>query len=174
MKKSILSVLVLIGLISGCVTVPTDDIKVETEADSKVNFSGYKTYAWVGSVGIISDEQGHWEPPAFDADAEIAFLIDGALRKRGMAEVSSQPDMLVAYAMGVDMDALKVKQNPETKLSSLENVPKTGLVVVLVDPETGFVTWIGIATGELKNLDSETAKKRLEYVINTMFKGIPK
>ncbi len=72
------------------------------------------------------------------------------------------------------MEALKLKQNPETKLTSLGNVPQVGLVVVLIDSETGFVTWVGIATGEIKNLDSETVKKRLEYAVNAMFNELPK
>ena len=174
MKNIILSVLVMIGLLAGCAIVPTDDIKIETEADAKVDFSGYKTYAWLGAVGIVYDPQGHWEPPALDADAEIVFLVNKVLRDGGMTEVMSEPDMLVAYALGVDMEALKLKINPETKLTSLGNVPQAGLVVVLIDSETGFVTWVGIATGEIKNLDSETAKKRLEYAINTMFNEFPK
>jgi len=174
MRNIILTVLVMVGFIAGCASVPKDDIKVATEADPKVNFGGYKTYAWLGSIGIVNDPQGHWEPPKFDADAEIVFLINETLRKRGMSEVNNNPDMLIAYFVGVDMDATKVKQNPETKITSLENVPKTALVVTLIDPQTEFVTWAAVATGEIKNLDSETAKKRLAYVVNTMFKGLPK
>jgi len=82
--------------------------------------------------------------------------------------------MLVAYAMGVDMAALKLKQDPESRLSTLENVPQAGLIVTLIDPDTGFVTWAAVATGELKNLGPDMAKKRLEYVVNTMFKELPK
>jgi len=174
MKNTILAVLVMIGFIAGCSTIPKDDIKVDSEADPKVNFSGYKTYAWLGGIGIVNDSQGTWEPPQFDADAEIVYLIDSALRKRGISEVTDNPDMFVAYAIGVDMDALKLKENPESKLTTLENVPQTGLVVVLIDPQTEYVTWIAVATGEIKNLDPETAKKRLAYAVNTMFKGLPK
>ena len=159
MKKIILSILALTGLLAGCATVPKDDITIETESDSRVNFSGYKTYAWLGSIDVLNDPHGHWKPPAFDADAEIVFLVDNALRQRGMSEVNNNPDMLVAYAAGVDMEAFKVKQNPETKLTSLENVPQAALVVMLFDPQTEFVTWAGIATGEMRNLDPGTAKK---------------
>jgi len=174
MKNIILSILVLVGFMAGCATVPKDDIKVETEADPKVNFSGYKTYAWLGSVGIVNDPEGHWEPPQFDADAEIVFLINEVLRKRGMSEVNEAPDVLIAYALGLDMAALKVKQNPDTKIETLENVPQTALIVTLIDPETEFVNWAAVATGEFKNADPETAKKRLQYVIDTMFKKLPK
>lgn len=174
MKNSILSVLVLVGFLAGCASVPKDDIQVDAEADPKVNFSGYKTYAWLGSVGIVNDPEGSWEPPQFDADAEIVYLVNEALRKRGMSKSNDAPDMLVAYAIGLDMAALKVKQNPDTKISTLENVPQTALILTLIDPETEFVTWAAVATGEFKNADPETAKKRLQYVISTMFKKLPK
>ena len=174
MKKILLSVLVLAVFITGCTSVPTGDIEITAAVDPKVNFSGYKTYAWLGSAGIVNDPDGQWEPLQFDADAEIQYLINSALRKRGMNEVSAEPDMVVAYAMGVDMAALKLKQDPESKLSTMENVPQAGLIVTLIDPETGFVAWAAVATGELKNLAPDMAKKRLEYVVNTMFKELPK
>jgi hypothetical protein len=174
MKKIVLLVCLMIFYLAGCSSVPVDDITVESEADPKVNFSGYKTYAWLGAAGILNDPQGQWEPPQFDADAEITFLIDQALRKRGMTEVNENPDMLVAYALGVDMQALKLKQDPETKMHSLEQVPQGGLIVVLIDPETEFATWISIATAEMKGVEPEMAKQRLKYAVNKMFAGLPK
>ena len=174
MKKIVLLVCLMIVYLAGCSSVPVDDITVESEADPKVNFSGYKTYAWLGAVGFVNDPQGQWEPPQFDADSEITFLIDQSLRKRGMTEVTENPDMLVAYALGVEMAALKVKQDPETKMHSLEQVPQGGLIVVLIDPETEFATWVSIATAELKGLEPDAAKKRLEYAVQTMFKDLPK
>lgn len=174
MKKIILAIMVMAWMATGCSTFPKDDIKVESEVSPKANFSGYKTFTWLAAVGIFKDAEGLWEPPKFDADAEIEFLVNEALRKHGLSQSSSDPDMYVAYALGVDMDALDLKTDPETKLESLGNVPKTGLVVILIDAETGFVNWVSVATGELKNLDQETQKRRLEYVVNTMFKGFPK
>jgi hypothetical protein len=174
MKKLIFTVIVLAGFITGCATVPTDDISIETEADPKVNFSGYKTYAWLGSVGIVNDPEGQWEPPNFDADATIMSIADDVLSKRGMSKVDSEPDMVIAYALGVDMEALEVKVNPDTKLTTLEDVPQAGLVMIMLDPETQFVTWIGIATAEVKNLDTEMVQKRLEYAVKGMLKKLPK
>ena len=174
MKKLIIAIFVMAWMLTGCSTFPKDDIQVESETNPKANLSGYKTYTWLAAVGILEDAEGHWEPPKFDADAEIEFRINEALRKRGMTESSIDPDMYVAYALGVNMDALGIKVDPDTKLERMENVPKTGLVVLLMDAETGFVSWVSVATGEMKNLDPEIQKKRLEYTINTMFKDLPK
>ena len=174
MKKIFLLFFLVVSLLAGCNTVPKDDIAIKSEADPKVKFSGYKTYAWLGAAGIVNDPQGQWEPPQYDADAEITFLINQAMRKRGFTEVSNNPDMLVAYALGVDMAALEVKKDPKTKMSALENVPQAALVVTLIDPQTEFVAWVSVATAELKGLDPEMAKKRLKYVVKTMFKKLPK
>ena len=174
MKKIVLAILVMAWFVTGCSTFPKDDITVESEANPKVNFSGYKTYAWLAAIGIVEDADGVWEPPKFDADSEIQFLINEALRNRGMSEVNKDPDIYVAYALGVDMDTLEIKTDPETKLESLENVPQAGLVVMMLDADTGFVNWVSVATGEMKNLEPEIQKKRLGYVVNTMFKGLPK
>jgi hypothetical protein len=174
MKKTIMVVLVLSGLLIGCSSIPKDDIEIQADRDPKANFSGYKTYGWLGSIGIVTDPEGTWEPPQFDADAEIVFLMNRELRGRGMTETDSDPDMLVAYALGVDMSALKIKQDPEHKLATLENVPQTALVVALIDTDTEFVIWASIATGEYKNLEPQVAKQRLEYAITKMFNKLPR
>lgn len=174
MRKMILCLVATVGFMTGCVTVPTDDIEIETEADKTVNFGDLKTYAWLGEGAVLNDPYGHWKSPAFDVGAEIAYQIDTALRDRGMTQVVTDPDVLVAYAIGVDMAAKKFRENPETKVGNFENVPQAGLVVVLVDPRTEYVDWSAVAKAELKNADPDTAKKRIAYVISTMFDKLPK
>ena len=44
---------------------------------------------------------------------------------------------------------------------------------MLMEADTGLVIWASVATGELKNLDPETAKKRLEYAVSSMFNELP-
>jgi len=173
----------LIGLtatylfLSGCSTVPTDDIKVISEAEPKANFSGYKTYAWLGSAGVLLDPEGKWKPADFDIDAEITFLIDKELRGRKMLETDKKPDLIVSYVLGINMAALKKKMDPKTEIEILKNVPQGALIVALVDTESGFIIWAASATAEIKNQGSEgseRAKKRLEYAISQMFKQLPK
>ena len=86
-----------------CTTAPTKDIQVDAEADPKASFSGFKTYAWLASAQIVYDPEGQWEPRNVDIDAEVQSIINSELQKRNIAEVSTSPDMLVAYAAGVDM-----------------------------------------------------------------------
>ncbi len=175
--KTIYSAVLLtfIIFISGCASSLTKDIKVDAEADPKASFSGYKTYAWLGAAAIVNDPDGQWEPPQFDADAQLKILIDHELTKRGMTQNQTDPDMTVAFATGIDMEALKLQENPESKISVLENVPQAALMVVLIDAETGFVIWVGQAEAELNESPSDKlVQTRLEYAVTEMFKLMPK
>jgi len=163
------------ALLVGCASVPTKDIEIDAQADPKANFSGYKTYAWLGSAAILNDPYGQWEPPAFDADSEIKYLVDRELRKRGMLQNSVDPDLIVAFAAGINMDALELKVDSKSQMETLTNVPRGGLVIALVDSESEFVIWAGIATADVqKQPDTKTAKARLDYAVTKLFKKLPK
>ncbi len=162
-------------LLAGCASAPTKDIELEAAADPKANFSGYKSYAWLGAAAIINDPYGQWEPPDFDADAEIKYLIDRELRKRGLLQNSADPDLIVAFAAGINMAALELKVDPKTKINNLANVPRGVLLITLVDSESGFVIWMGVATADVqKQPDAKTVKARLDYTVTQLFKKLPK
>lgn len=174
-KKTVLSLLGAVVL-AGCTTTSlTKDIQIDSAADPKVNFSGYKTYAWLGAATIINDPEGQWEPPGFDADSEITFLINRELRARGMSETTSTPDMIVTFAAGVDMKAMELKIEPETKIESLVEAPTGGLIIALVDAESGFIIWTGLAVADvLETPDLAASKARLDYAVKALFKQLPK
>jgi hypothetical protein len=174
-KLSVIGLLVVALGVGGCATVDTKDIEINTEADPKANFAGYKSYTWLGTAAILFDDAGKWEPPNFDADSQVEFLINRELRKRGMSEDSVSPDMLVAYAAGIDMDSLRAKVDPESNIVSLQNVPEGALLLILIDAETGVAIWAGLATAEVKdNPDSETVKGRLDYAVTSMLAKLSK
>jgi len=155
--------------LSGCATV-TKDIEVEAETRPGVNLVDYKTYAWLGSAEIVNDPQGNWEPPGFDADAELRLLINQEMRNNGMREVSTTPDLFVAFAAGINMDVLEIVEDPDTKMYTFKDAPKGALVVVLIDPATRHAVWAGSATGDVKSgRSSDEVAKRLAYAVKTMF-----
>ena len=175
MKKHLIALAAALLLLSGCASNVTKDIMVETEANPKVSFDGYSNYTWLGSAAIVYDPEGQWEPPQFDMDAEIKFLIDRELRKHGMTETSSSPDLIVAFAAGIDMATMEIKTDPDSKLETLENVPMGALSVILIDAKTGFAIWGGVATAEVQqNPDQEIIKQRLDYAVSSMFKQLKK
>lgn len=173
-RRLLLVIFVSFTVLAACAKVPTKDIQVATDVDPKADLAGYTSYAWLGAAEILNDPHGQWEPPEFDADKEIKFLIDGELRKHGMSENTSNPDLVALFAAGVDMDALKLKSDSDADIEILENVPKGALSVILIDSKSGFVVWMGVARAEiLKDIDTETAKARLKYAVEEMFKKFP-
>ncbi len=173
-RISTLFLLFAFALLGACASVPTDDIQVDANADPKVNLSAYHSYAWIGSGGILHDPAGIWKPVGFDVDAEIRKLISAELDKHGL-EPGQSPDLLVGFVVGVDMAALELKEDPETQLQVLDNVPKGALVVVLVDARTRMPVWAGAATANIRAQgDDDSARKRLAYAIRKMFEKFPR
>ena len=175
MKKHLIALMTAVLLVSGCASSMTSDIKVEAEADPTIKFSGYKTYAWLGSASIVYDPAGKWEPPQFDADTEIKFLIDNEMRNRGFSEDTANPELIVAFAAGIDMTAMREEVDPNSNIAALQNVPEGALTVVLVDALTGLAVWGGVATADIQqDPDSEVVKQRLAFAVKSMFKQLPK
>jgi hypothetical protein len=175
MKKPLIALAAALLLLAGCASNVTKDIKVQAEADPKANIAGYSSYAWLGSAAILYDPEGQWQAPEFDADAEIKFLIDRELREHGMTESSSNPDLIVAFATGIDMASMEIKTDPESELKTLENVPSGALTVILIDAQTGLAIWAGVAKGEVQqNPDHEITRQRLDYAVSSMFKQLKK
>jgi len=174
MKKHLIALLTAMLLVTGCASSVTNDIKVEAEADPTIKFSGYKTYAWLGSASIVYDPAGKWEPPQFDADSEIKFLIDNEMRNRGFSEDTANPGLIVAFAAGIDMTAMREEVDPNSNIAALQNVPEGALTVVLVDALTGLAVWGGVATADIQqDPDAEVDKQRLAFAVSSMFKQLP-
>ena len=175
MEKKCLYFFALILILAGCATSVTKDIIVGAEADPKIDYKDYSSYTWLGSASIIYDPDGKWEPPQFDADAQIKLLIDRELRARGMSEDSANPDMIVAFAAGVDMDSMGIDIPPESNLVALKGLPLATLVVILIDAKSKSAIWGGTASAEIQqNPSQETIKKRLDFAVTQMFKKLPK
>ena len=73
------------------------------------------------------------------------------------------------------MQALGLKVDPKTKLDMLENIPRGGLAILLVDSQSGFIIWVGVATADIReNPDTRTIKARLDYAVTQLFKKLPR
>ena len=173
--RSIMVAVFTAFLISGCAsTTLTKDIDVNTQSAPGVDINKFKSYAWIATAQILNDPQGQWEPRAFDADAEIQFLIDRELRKRAVSQVDLNPDMLVAYIAGVDMEALELKEDPKQDMEVLQNNPKGALAVLFISPVNGKTLWAGVAVANVEGKrNSGETKKRLDFAVSEMFRKLP-
>lgn len=156
-------------LISSCATL-TSDINVETHVDPAVNFDNYKSYAWVGSSKVVFDPIGQWKQPTLDTEEEVKSNINRELHDKGLIEVHNDPDLLVAFAAGIDMTYLELIEDPEAEEKVLTNVPKSALVVALIDADTGYTVWLGFAVGDVQQQQTiENIRARIEYAVSEIF-----
>ncbi len=161
-------------LMSGCASI-TSDIKVDAKTAATADLNGYKTYAWLGKGALLRDPDRQWQPPTMNIAGDVKYLIDRELRKRGIFSSVSKPELAVVFFMGVDMKAMKLKMDPQTKKEMMENVPKAALVIAFVDTKTKFVVWMGKATAEIQeNSSDEVVRERLDYAVTEMMKKMPR
>ena len=154
---------------TSCATL-TDDIEVESHANPDVDYQAYKTYAWLGSAQIIFDPVGQWEQPTLDTDEEVKYVINRELRARGLHQVANKPDLLVAFAAGIDTTILELKENPSSTKKVITNVPKAALLIALIDANTGYTVWLGYAVGDAQQQQSiESIRTRIDYAVKEIF-----
>ncbi len=155
---------------TSCATL-TSDIEIETHANPDVNYNAYKTYAWAGSAQIVFDPVGQWEQPTLDMDEEVRFVINRELRARNINQVQDQPDLLVAFAAGIDTTILELKDNPDSDKKVLTNIPKAALVIALTDAKTGYAVWLGYAEADVQPQQTiENIRTRIDYAVSEIFK----
>jgi hypothetical protein len=162
--------------VSACGGSLTSDIKAESAADEKVNFSGMKSYAWFGGLGALVDDTNLWAQPNFDMAQEAKFVIDRELRKKGFSESSSDPDVFVAFLLVADVNQVKkIDDERGANVENLEGVGKGALLIELIDAETTKTIWLGGATAQVssKYTDDER-KQRLDYAITELIGQLPK
>jgi hypothetical protein len=172
MTKLLISTIVGLMIIgfNGC--TPTSDIKVEKATSKKVDLRGYKTYAPLLAKGVLVDSQGIYSSKNMNLEAEINNMIKTELDKRGKEQVMSNPDFLVAYVAGVDMDVIRAKVRKQDQIQ-LTQVPAASLAILFIDAQTNALIWMAVSEGELRqDLDVEKTRKRLHYAIRKMLRGI--
>ena len=167
----LISFFVGVTFISSCATL-TSDIQVETHADPGINYSKYKTYSWAGSAQIVFDPVGQWEQPTLDTDEEVRFVVNRELRDHGLIQVENNPDLLVAFAAGVDTTVLELKENPDSDNKVPSNAPKAALAIALIDARSGYLVWLGHATGDAQQQQTiDDIRRRIDYAVSQIFKA---
>ena len=160
--KIILLSLLVAGFTAGC--VKTDDIEVVALKSEKANLAGYKTYQILDESGFDKETQ---QKAAMDINTELRQTVNAVLAKKGKVPVIENPDLYVAYMGAADLDAIKEKVDKKGKVT-IENAPKAGVLLTLIDANTGVIIYLSSAEGDVKNLPIEEKRKRLNYAIKEM------
>ena len=163
--KGVMVILMIAG-ITGCVN--TSDIKTKTVKSVKADLNGYKTYQIVEGSGIVDDTKS---ANINELNTDMRQMMNTELANKGKTKVDANPDFYVAYAAGSDMEAVKIKLDADGK-ETVEARPEAGILLVLIDAQTGQIIAISAADAEAKDLPLKDTKKRLKYAINKMFEGL--
>ena len=97
--------------------------------------------------------------------------INTVLMKKGKVPVSKNPDFFVAYLGGADRSHVESKLDKKGK-DTIQKHPSAAIVLMLIDANTGSIIWMSTAEGETKSATVEERKKRLDYTVKKMLKGI--
>jgi hypothetical protein len=177
MHRSLFRIITLSGLVflSACAKVPTSDIKTRAAVDDTVKFSGFETYSWFAGLGLVKDDTGRWDNGELDVSAELKFIIDKSMRERGLNESSAHPDLLVGFLIVADLNQLQEVSERGGKVSSIEGVGKSALIIELIDARTNHTVWLGAAAGDAKTgRSSAELKERLDYAVTALFRDLPR
>jgi hypothetical protein len=164
----------LTALVSACSSVSTSDIHVQSAADEKANLAGYKTFAWSTSDSLLLDRTGVWAEKDFDARKEIEFLVDKALRQRGLVVSQGEPDLWVDLSILAEIQSVEENKTKRREAVTFDPVGEGALVVELIDAETEKTVWIGGAKGDIRHSrTTDESKQRLAYAVDELFKKLP-
>jgi len=178
--------LVIAGLVlASCGSV------AHVEKDDTVNFSHYKTYAWVNSSETQSDSV---EKVVSFTEQKVRKSVNSELAKQGWREAKNRPDVLLSYDVLVEKSIkednnlvysrpyTRYLYNPYTRRYVALRYPSQFLgydndqyeiregtvTITMVDAKTNKTVWQGWTTDEVnsKNLKS----KEIENSVKSIFR----
>ena len=161
------------------------------EKDDTVNFSNYKTFAWVNSTETQSEQD---QKPLSLTEQKMRKAVYAELAKEGWREVKNNPDVLLSYDVLVER-AVKEDNNPvysqpytryvynpytrryvalyyPSQFLGYDNdqheVRQGTITISMVDAKTNKTVWQGWTTDEVnsKNLTS----KEIENSVKSIFR----
>ncbi|MBI1738831.1 MAG: DUF4136 domain-containing protein [Acidobacteria bacterium] len=155
-------------LLSGAATAFAQQ-KVFIDWDHKVDFSGYRTYAWAEIKNRAPSELTH---------KRILDFTDEQLASKGLRKVDSNPDLYLVYNAGTQLVSELYDPNYVPWASGGENVSETvlrlkaTLVIDLVDAGKKQLVFRGIAKDTVSEDPQQNAKK-VKKAVENIFKRYP-
>ena len=170
MIKTILLSTTTILFLSACAS--TEDISTHTSERKTYNYKD-KTYQLSQETTKINDPNNKWQAPDFDLENFIKNVIHNELKKHGLKHSSTQTDIIISYGIDVNMASRKLKLFGSAEEGFFINKPKGALSIIIRSKKTNEALWLAWANSQYKQLETGTAKKRIEYAISEMFKKLP-
>lgn len=169
MKQFIFVILSL--ALTACATSNSafNDIDLITEIHPRFALNNYGSYAWSGNASLIYDPAGKWEPPGYDLDEEIKFLVDTELRSFGLVESNVRPDLLASFGIVIELEDLPFNRDVNEEMAVIDDVPQGALVITLVDTNLGYAVWAGLAVANIaESPDNDLSRMRIQYAVTNL------
>jgi hypothetical protein len=161
------------------------------EKDETVNFSNYKTFAWVNSSETGSDSS---EKVIGLTEQKVRKAVNAELAKEGWREVKNRPDVLLSYDVLVERSVkednnpvysrpyTRYLYNPYTRRVAAIRYPSQFLgydsdqyevregtiTITMVDAKTNKTVWQGWTTDEVNSRNLTT--KEIESSVKNIFR----
>lgn len=164
---------ILVLVVGGCGTSP----HVNFDYDHDVDFSSYRTYAWVGSDTLAADPLMR---------QRIVSAIDEQLAAKGLTKTDASPDLYV-LAAGSTSDETVVDTDhygygygpgwyyggaPMSSRTTVTRYTRGTLVVDLSDARTKSLVWRGTAS-DIMAEDPAVNTEKVRVAVQQMFERYP-
>jgi hypothetical protein len=185
-KVTFFGMILLMGLFfTGCAGV------AHIEKDETVNFSNYKTFAWVET----SEAKEEKDKKVSDlTEQNLKKSVNSELTKQGWREVKNKPDVLLSYDVLVEKN-LKEQTNPvytqpytrfffnpytrrwgriyyPSQFLGYDNesyeVREGTITISMIDAKAERTVWQGWSTGELKG--RHLTSKEIQNTVKSIFR----
>jgi hypothetical protein len=149
-------------------------VEVKTDFDDDAKFDTFKTFEWVHKDVDFSNVDAKWKM----ADGYFRDAITKELKAKGITLDAADPDLLVAYSVGmkdklghVDFD---VDYSENQTNSEIYNTAGGVVIIDLVDADTDHLAWRGEASGAM-NVDPspEIMQKNINKMMKKVFENYP-
>lgn len=171
------SLTALLMVLTGALILNCAHSRVKSEYSSKVDFSRYRTYAWIeqpekpfGYLTTTLDRKKITE--------SIKKAVDDELNTKGYKRVERDPDFFVAYYTNVRerIDTARLGYNYITDTYLGEHIEvrayKQGsLVLDCVDGKSKALVWRGLAEGAVRNADK--IETQIRATVETILDRFP-
>jgi hypothetical protein len=158
--------------LAGC----SSSMKVTTDFDPEANFTGLGSYAW--EVPTAEGERAHMAPNP-QSERRIIEAVDRELADKGYRQVSSDPDLLVAFFVAVDDSIDAETVITDYKLGYVSRQPEYytyregTLVLFIAEGESRRVIWEGSASETFESPTREEINKAIDKAVHSMLSAFP-
>jgi hypothetical protein len=170
-----------LAFLASCSSVDT-----KTDYDPDVDFSAYKTYAWVGNSGVIEGSELAQYPLIAK---RVAVSVERNLNDAGLQLVDDpeSADFAIVLHAGAQ-EKMQVTNygghygyyqydpwwGPYGGHTDVSYYTEGSLVIDFVDVETKELAWRGIGTAIVKDYNSpEDAQKGIDKIVDRIMEGYP-